>query len=62
MCCDRTDALPVTAAVVEEVTTSASPPVQQAQFYAHRTRHYVIKYYHELFIGPYRCHRFYRWL
>jgi hypothetical protein len=40
---------------------TAASPVEQA-FYARRTRHHgIMKCYHELLIGPYVCHTFYRW-
>jgi hypothetical protein len=48
------------AAAMKEAARGAST-VQQAQFYARATRHYIIKCYRELVIGPYVCHRFYRW-
>jgi hypothetical protein len=53
-------AVATNAAVVKEAVY-ANSTVQPAQFYARVTRHYVIKCYRELVIGPYVCHRFYRW-
>jgi hypothetical protein len=55
------------AAVVQpaaiKYTTSAALPIQEVR-YRHRhhwRRYYYVKCYHELVIGPYRCHRFGRW-
>ena len=59
MYCQGTNALPVAAAAMKEATTVASP-IQQAA-YVRRTRHHITKCYRELLVGPYRCHRFYRW-
>ena len=53
-------AVTAAAASVEEAASTAST-IQQAQFYAHPTRHRVVKCYRELVIGPYVCHRFHRW-
>jgi hypothetical protein len=58
--CQSAGAVAVDAAAMKEAASAAST-VQQAQFYGRRTRHYVIKCYRELVIGPYVCHRFYRW-
>jgi hypothetical protein len=58
--CQSAGAVAVNAAAVKE-TASAASTVQQVRFYGHSTRHYVVKCYRELAIGPYVCHRFYRW-
>jgi hypothetical protein len=58
--CQSAGAVTVDAAAMKEAARAAST-VQQAQFYARATRHYIIKCYRELVIGPYVCHRFYRW-
>ena len=45
---------------LREAATAAS--VVQETFYVRRTRHHgILKCYHELLIGPYVCHTFYRW-
>ena len=58
--CQSAGALAINAAAVKEAANAAST-VQPAQFRGRVTRHYVIKCYRELVIGPYMCHRFYRW-
>jgi hypothetical protein len=41
---------------------AAASPVEQTHFYARRAGHHrILKCYHELLIGPYVCHTFYRW-
>jgi hypothetical protein len=53
-------AVAVNVAAMKEAASAAST-VQQARFYGYRTRHYVVKCYREVVIGPYVCRRFYRW-
>jgi hypothetical protein len=57
--CRSAGAVAFDAAAVKEVASAAST-VQQARFYGHSTRHYVVKCYRELVVGPYVCRRFYR--
>ncbi|HUI21574.1 MAG TPA: hypothetical protein VLZ74_11100 [Methylocella sp.] len=49
-------AVPVEAAAINE-TASTVMPTEQVRYH----RHYIVKCYHELVVGPYRCHRYYRW-
>ncbi len=56
----RAGAGPVEATAIKGAASAAST-IQQARFYGHATRHYVVKCYRELVIGPYECRRFYRW-
>jgi hypothetical protein len=58
--CGSACAAPISASVIEEAAATTSP-LQDAQFYMRRTRHHIIKCYREFVIGPYGCHRFYRW-
>ena len=53
-------AVAVNAAAMKEAASAAST-VQQARFCGHATRHYVVKCYREVVIGPYVCRRFYHW-
>jgi hypothetical protein len=58
--CHGAGAVPARPMEMAAAATAASP-VEQA-FYARRTRHHgIMKCYHELLIGPYVCHTFYRW-
>jgi hypothetical protein len=57
--CQSAGAVVVDAAAAKELASAAST-VQQARFYGHSTRHYVVKCYRELVVGPYMCRRFYR--
>lgn len=41
---------------------TATSPLHQVQYRQYRTRHYVVKCYRDLVIGPYRCHRYRRYL
>jgi len=61
MNCQTVAALPIAAAQSMQQAETGDSLVEPAQFYIRRTRHYIIKCYREFFIGPYRCHRFYRW-
>jgi hypothetical protein len=56
--CQSAGAVAINAATMK---ASAASTVQQARFYGYRTRHYVVKCYREVVIGPYVCRRFYRW-
>ena len=58
--CQSAGAVAINAATMKEAASAAST-VQQARFYGYRTRHYVVKCYREVVIGPYVCRRFYRW-
>jgi hypothetical protein len=58
--CQSAGAVAIDAAAIKEAASTAST-VQQARFYGHATRHHVVKCYRELVVGPYECHRFYRW-
>jgi hypothetical protein len=58
--CQSADAVPAAAAAMKRAVTDAST-VQQAQYYALRTRHGIVKCYRELVVGPCVCHRFHRW-
>ena len=58
--CQSAGAVAINAATMKAAASAASP-VQQARFYGYRTRHYVVKCYREVVIGPYVCRRFYRW-
>jgi hypothetical protein len=44
-----------------KAAASAVASVQQAQYSERHTRHWIIKCYRDLVIGPYRCHRYRRW-
>jgi hypothetical protein len=54
-CCQGAAAFPVAPSAVSGVTTAAAP-LQAVQYREYRTRHYVVKCYRALVIGPYRCH------
>jgi hypothetical protein len=58
--CQSAGAVAVGAVAIKEVASAVST-VQQARFYGHSTRRYVVKCYREVVIGPYVCRRFYRW-
>ena len=60
LCCQNAGAVVLNATALKEAA-SAGSTVQQVHFYGYPTRHYIIKCYHEFVIGPYVCHRFYRW-
>ena len=60
LCSRNADAVALNATAVKEAASVGSI-VQQAHFFGYSTRHYIIKCYHEFVIGPYVCHRFYRW-
>ncbi len=59
LCWQSAGALPAVPGTMKEAANAAS--VVQKAYYQHYHRHYFTKCYHELVIGPYRCHRFYRW-
>lgn len=51
-------AAPMSAAGVQAAVTAASP-LQQARLYSERrTKHGVVKCYHDFVIGAYHCHFF----
>lgn len=54
------NAVPVGATTMKEAAAAASP-LQPAQYYERHGRHFIVKCYRELVVGPYRCHRFYYW-
>jgi hypothetical protein len=58
--CQGAGAVPARPMEMQEAAAAAS--VVQETLYVGRTRHHgILKCYHELLIGPYVCHRFYRW-
>jgi hypothetical protein len=59
-CYQSAGAIPTDAAVMKRAATAASE-VQDAQFYAHPTRHGVIKCYRQFIVGRPVCRHFYRW-
>jgi hypothetical protein len=58
--CQSAGAVAIDAPAMKEAASAAST-VHQARFYGYGTRHYVVKCYREVVIGPYVCRRFYRW-
>jgi hypothetical protein len=60
LCWQSAGALPAAPGTIKEATNRASL-VQQARYYGHHHRRYITKCYYELIVGPYVCHRFYRW-
>jgi hypothetical protein len=60
VCYQSADAVPADAAAMNRAATAAST-VQQAQFYARRTRHGFIKCYRQFVVGRPVCRHFYRW-
>ena len=50
-------AVPANPTAMKQATTATSP-VEQAQYEERRTRHGMVKCYRDLVIGPYRCHHF----
>jgi len=58
-CAQSAGAIPAEPAAI----TRAAPTSEtiQTQYYERHTRHYVTKCYRELIIGPYVCHRFFRY-
>jgi hypothetical protein len=61
VCWQGAGAAPANPAAVQQAATAAmtTGQVQNAGYYRHRHGGHV-KCYHELIVGPYRCHRF--WL
>ena len=58
VCWQSASAAPVNPAAVQQAATAAAATGQvQNAGYRHRHGGYV-KCYHELVVGPYRCHRF----
>jgi hypothetical protein len=58
VCWQSASAAPVNPAAVQQAATAAAAAGQvQNAGYRHRYGGYV-KCYHELVVGPYRCHRF----
>ena len=57
-CCQSAGAVAIRAAAIKEAASTAST-AQQVRYYRHR--HYIVKCYYELVVGPYVCHRFHRW-
>lgn len=60
ICCQNAIAVPADGTSIQAASTAIAP-VQQAQYSERHTRHWIIKCYRELVIGPYRCHRYRRW-
>jgi hypothetical protein len=60
ICCEGALAVPAEGTAIKAIATAAAP-LQQAQYSERHTRHWVIKCYRDLVIGPYRCHRYRRW-
>jgi len=58
ICSQGAGAVAFNGAALKEAISPASA-VQQA-YYRHHRR-YMVKCYYELVVGPYRCHRYYRW-
>jgi hypothetical protein len=59
--CDQSaDAFPADATAMKRAAIAVLT-VQEAQFYARRTRHGVIKCYREFVVGRPVCRHFYRW-
>jgi hypothetical protein len=59
VCCQSAEAIPAAANTMNVAAMDASP-LQQVQYREYRTRHYFVKCYRALVIGPYRCHRYRR--
>ena len=55
-CCQSAGSVAIDAMAINEVASTVSA-VQQVRYH----RHYIVKCYYELVVGPYRCHRYYRW-
>jgi hypothetical protein len=52
-------AVPADGTALQAAATAVAP-LQQAQYHERQTRHWIIKCYRDLVIGPYRCHRYRR--
>jgi hypothetical protein len=59
VCCQSAGAVPA-ATNAMKVTAMAASPLQQTQYREYRTRHYFVKCYRVLVLGPYRCHHYRR--
>jgi hypothetical protein len=59
MCCHNAEAVPAATSAIKSAAIAASP-LQQAQYREYRTRHYFVKCYRTLVLGPYHCHYFRR--
>jgi hypothetical protein len=57
ICCQGAGAVPASPAAVKQAATAAAAGQVQHVWHHHGRRGYV-KCYHELVVGPYRCHRF----
>lgn len=60
LCYQSAQAVPADGAAMKRAATAASA-VQEAQFYARRTRYGIIKCYREFVVGRPVCRHFYRW-
>ncbi len=60
VCYQSADAVPTDSAAMKRAATAASV-AQDAQFYAHPTRHGIVKCYREFVVGRPVCRHFYRW-
>jgi hypothetical protein len=59
ICSQSAGAVPANAPALKEAADNASSV--QLAFYERHTRRGVVKCYHELVVGPYRCHYFRGW-